>query len=148
MTALISTRELASAIWLLIVVGFGLSKKSIRQSTLEVVRALLAPKIVAVMSCMLLYAVMTVLLLRCIGFWKIVLLKDTVLWFFFSATALLIHVVTENAHERVLRRVLSQSLKVVVLVQYLANAYTFFLGVELLIQPFLALLPRQTLTTL
>ena len=136
----LTTREIATAAWVLLLSVFSLSKRTIRRSLVGVARAVLAPKILAWFGVLLLYNSGVILALRAVGVWNLVLLKDTVLWFFFVGIALGFRSATMAQDARLFSSVLKDCVKIVLVVEFLANTYTLSLGGELLLIPFLALL--------
>jgi len=80
-----------------------------------------------------------VLSLWYIGFWELALLKDTVLWFTFSGVFLIFRLVGDNENDSTFYKIVNDHLKIIVLVQFLANSYTFSLRVEIFLVPALAL---------
>ncbi len=134
-----SDREIATAIWLGALLAFALSKKTIREALINLVKTFFHWKIMTSVAYMILYAAGIIWLLYLAGFWTVSLLKDTVIWLFFGM-ALAVSFVTSRKDEKVFRRILSDSVKIIVIVEFLVNTYTFSLPIELLMVPFAALI--------
>jgi len=126
----ISNRETATGVWILIGLAFGLSHKGIRRSLVGLLRAFLADKIQKFMGVMLLYSAGVVGILAAVGFWGIALLKDTIFWFVFSGFALAFRVAMANDTGLALREALKDALRIVVVLEFLTNAYTLSLVVS------------------
>ncbi len=92
---------------------------------LNVIRALFQIQILSRLVILLSYSLLVVLLLNHIGFWNISYLKDTIFWYLFSAIALLFKFVTSDNNENLLRSVLVDSLKIIIILEFLVNSYTF-----------------------
>lgn len=134
-----SSREVAAGIWLLAGFVFALTNEKTRSSLVGVLKALFRAKILVVLASMVAYTGATVVGLSEIGFWKTFLLKDTILWFCLSGVAMVMTHVTAGTSECIFRRIARDSVQVVLVLEFLVNAYTFPLWVELLLMPFMTL---------
>lgn len=132
---LFNDREIATAIWLSVFLAFALSKKPIREALLNAVKAFFHWKILTSVVFMILYAVGIVWLLYVANLWTAALLKDTIVWFF-SGMVLAFSFLTSHDDEKVFSRIVSGSVKIVVILEFLVSTYTFSLPVELLLIPF------------
>jgi hypothetical protein len=135
-----STREIAIGIWVLLAAVWILSKPSIWPPLREVVRAALEPKLVVPFILLALYVWGIVQLLAAVHLWDSSLLKDTILWFVFSGVAIAFSAVDFSNKPASWPRIVRDQIKVVIVVEYLVNAYTFPLWVELLLVPLLVFL--------
>ena len=132
-----NSREIATAFWLLVFAAWALRKPEIRNSVAGVLRAFWHFKIVLSVSLMLCYVVVVVAFLAAVGIWKFELLKDTMVWFFAGAMSLMIRSATADDKDNILRKILTDSIKIVILLEFLVNTYTFPLLVELIVVPLL-----------
>lgn len=135
-----NNRELATLIWCGLFFGYAFTKAPIRQSLLNVLYALVHPKILLVLGLMLGYVSAIVWAFHALGGWELRMLKDTVLWFGFGAMALVFEFVSNRNHRDLFQRILTDNLKVIVVLEFLVNAHTFGLLIELLILPILILI--------
>jgi hypothetical protein len=145
--ALLNTREIASIVWLCLLFGYVLFETNARKFVVgffrDVFRAFPYPYILTLIALLILYIVGVVWALNAIGFWTHELLKETVIWFFISALALIASSIATKADTKLFETVVADNLKVIVLFQFLVDTYTFSLLVELifvLIVTFLAML--------
>ncbi len=136
----LNNREIATIIWVLIVLVFVLSKKPVRESLWEALKTFCNPKILLSVGLMIFYVAIVVAFLYAINFWNVNLLKDTIFWFCFTGMFLAINMVTSENEEHAFSKVLSSNLKVIIILLFLINSYTFPLLVELFIIPFGALI--------
>lgn len=74
-----NNREIATGIWIVVAILFGLSKKNIRQSVLKVIESFFKLKILYWLFLMASYTAGVVAALEAITFWNLNLLKDTIL---------------------------------------------------------------------
>lgn len=130
-----NNRELATAFWLLLFAVWALRKSEIRRSIGEAFRAFWRFKIVASICLMLLYVTGMVAFLVGIGMWEVGLLKDTIVWFFVGAMAMMMRFATAHAADNIFRKILTDSIKIVILLEFLVNTYTFSLVGELILVP-------------
>lgn len=135
-----NNREIAIAIWLLLIFVFALSKRTVRKSLLNVIRAFFQPKILVWVSFMLLYTIGIVAGLYAAKFWNTTLLKATVVWLCFTAILLSFNFATSKSRENVFAKIIINNVKVVIIIEFLVNTYTFSLAGELVIVPFVTLI--------
>lgn len=134
---LFNNREIASGLWLLVFAVFALRTRKVRESVGGLVRVFCHFKILVPVGLMLLYTTVVVVLLRALGLWNVTLMKDTIVWFALGAMAMMFRFGTSDDAEDILRRVVTDNIKVVVLLEFLSNTYTFSLPVELALVPLL-----------
>jgi len=132
-----NNREVATAFWLFVFAVWALRKKDIRRSTGEVLRVFWHFKIVAPVILMLLYVAGVVALLVAIGMWEVGLLKDTIVWFLVGAMAMMMRFATADDNDDIFWKILTDSIKIVILLEFLFNTYTFSLIIELILVPLL-----------
>lgn len=87
---------------------------------------------------MALYTVAIVSVLATANLWKVSLLKDTIVWFFACALVLMVRFVTSKENENIFQKVIAESITIIVILEFLANTYTFSLLTEMIIVPVLA----------
>lgn len=131
-----TTREIATIVWLTLVIILALFKHNVRSSVLKVITALFRKQIIAPIILILTYNILVVYGLYAIGFWSFALLKDTVVWFVFAAIPLMVSFITSKDSENIFHKILVDNLKALIIVEYIVGTYTFPLLVELLLLPF------------
>jgi len=141
MTDVFNNREIAMLCWLgagavLVLVP---SKRSVTKPVWGVVRALVSPWILIPTGLMALYAATCVALLAYLDLWRLPLLKDTIVWFCASALAMAMRLVTSKDDD-MFRKVVAENFRVVILLEFLVNTYTFSLPVELILVPTITIL--------
>lgn len=135
-----NNREIATAFWFLVFLAFALQKANIRKSLAAVLRASFHLKILVAICLILLYTTAAVMLLTAIGLWDLSLLKNTIVWFCVSATAMTMRFVTSDDLENIFPKVLTDTIKIVIILEFLVNTYTFSLPAKLVIMPVLTLI--------
>lgn len=110
----------------------------IRSVLINVLRAAVAPKVVAVWIVYAAWIISLILIANWFGIWLAMLTKDALVWSVTTGVALVMGL-TEAAEPGYFRRELSKVLSVVVIFEYIVNFVTFSFWIELLLQPVLAL---------
>jgi hypothetical protein len=132
---LFNNREIATIIWLLIFFTWALSKNTVRSSFYNVLKALFEKKVFLSVFCMLLYVFLMVLSFKSIGFWDTSAIKDTVLWTLGVAFIMLVNSNKVSDDEHYFRRTISDNVKLILVLEFVINLYTFSLVAELVLVP-------------
>lgn len=134
---LFTTRELATIIWVVVFIIWALFLKSTRKAIFGLLKAFLHKQIVVAFSTMFLYVAFIVYLFSQIQLWDYSLLKDTIFWFFATAFVLFMNLNKANESEHYFRKIVINNLKLVLVLIFLINFYTFPLFIELILIPVL-----------
>ena len=126
-----NNREIATAIWLAIFAIWILTKPNVRTSIAGVFRAFLNWKILLCVAAMGVYTGVIVLALYAIDFWQLAMTKDTLVWFCFTAFAMVMRFMTSREDENILKYVLLDNIKLIIFIEFLIGAYVMSLPVEL-----------------
>lgn len=135
----INNREIASAIWLAILVAFVLINKSTRDSLDAVTRTLFQPALVIPLGIAAFYATGEIYLISYMGWWSAANLKTTILWLVTFAFVTMFEVATAKSRKAGLGKITTEILSVAVLVTFIAELYSFPLIVELIALPFVTI---------
>lgn len=138
-TSVLNNRETAAVIWLMIFLVWALSKRTIRSSFLAVLKALFAKKIILLTISMFVYILLMVLAFEKVGFWDASAMKDTILWVFGVAFIMLVNSNRVVNAEHYFRKTISDSIRLVLVLEFLVNLYSFNLVSELVIVPIVSL---------
>lgn len=128
-------REKAFIVWLLIFLFWALTKKNIRISMLGVFKAIFQKKIFAMFVAMFCYVFLVVLLFSKIHIWNASLMKDTIFWIFGSAFVLLMNVNKVAQDEHYFRKILLDTLKLSLVLEFIINLYSFNFWIEMIFVP-------------
>lgn len=93
---------------------------------------------------MSIYIFLMVLAFERIGFWDITALKDTVLWIFGVAFIMFINLNNAANDAKYFRKAIIDSIKIVIVLEFVINLYSFNLVVELLFVPILGLIAMMS----
>ena len=113
-----------------------LFNRDIRKSFLDVFKkAFFDIKILSSIFFMIAYTAGIVFVLYQINSWNISLLKDTVVWFCFTAIVVCFNLVTSETDQNLFRKVIVDTIKIVIIIEFIVNTYTFSLVGELVLIP-------------
>lgn len=136
----ISNRELSIVFWLTIFLVFALLKKDVRKSSKHLISAFFQHKIIVVTLLMIVYIESIILGLVKIGFWEPSLLKDTFYWPIFVGFPLLMKTTKIGSEKKYLKSILIGSIKGVVIIEFIANFYSFSLLTEFILIPVMTII--------
>jgi hypothetical protein len=130
-----TNREIATTIWLLIFFIWALSISGVRHSIRDLLRTLFNKKIFIPLMTMLLYIAFMVIAFEKIHFWDISATKDTILWTLGSAFGMYFSLNKVAQDENYFKNVILDNLKIVLILEFVVNLYSFSLPVELIVIP-------------
>jgi len=136
---LFNNREKAMAVWLAVGLVWMFLSGRTRPALQQLLRSFFQWKILLIVLAMLLYVGLEIFCLRSVGFWDTSLLKDTILWTLGVAFVLLVNSGTPTQDEHYFRKVLLDNVKMVALLEFIVNLYTFNFWVEIILVPVLFL---------
>ena len=137
--SLFSTREIVSAIYLLIFTVFIIAKKSIRSSLLNVIKTFFCFKIQVPIFLLLLYGSIPVLIVNQFSFWKWIYIKDIIIWLIIAGLPCCLNV-SDKKEQSHFKKIVFDNLKFSVFVEFIISSFTFNIFVEFLLQPVLLFL--------
>ncbi|MHB8103531.1 MAG: hypothetical protein ACYDEF_15520 [Methanosarcina sp.] len=143
MVDIFTNRETAIIIWTAIITIYALFIKQIRASIFDVIKSALKTKIFIVVFLYLSYFSAIIYYLYYMEWWDIDNLKDTIIWFIFSGLPIGFIVATNKLERGFWKNLVLNNLKLMVLVEFIINSFTFSLVVE-----FFFIIPFITITTM
>jgi hypothetical protein len=135
---LFTSREIAIGLWLVVVLIFFLAKEKLRNALWKVVVGFFRIKVFGWVLLMTLYCTCVVAVLWLIGLWNIDLLKDSIFWLLFSGITMLFSIATSEDEIKPIRKMLKDNIKIVLIIEFISNTYTFSLLVEIVLLPIIA----------
>lgn len=138
--SIFSSREIVAASFIIIIIIFAVSHKSIRPSAISVIRAALSKQIVFPFLLMIAYACLLTFLFSLSSFWKWYYLKDIIIWVLFVGTPICFNAALKGRDAYYFRHIITDNIKLAVLVEFLISTFTFPILVEILLQFMLLLL--------
>lgn len=139
MNDILSSREIASSIWLIVVLIFIFFNPTIRASAFNVIKVATVKQIVIPFFVIFLYSLFLVVLFSKISFWEWKYLKEMAFWVTFTGIPVCFSAITNNNNHFFIS-LLKNNFKFIVIVEFLLGTFTFNIFVELLLLPFLTFL--------
>lgn len=136
----LNNREWAMLSWLAVVFILVMSISRVRSEIPTIARQAAHPKILVPFTVMTVYVAALVLVGWLAAVWNPLMLKGTVVWFVGSGLALFVNLEKVWSEPGFFRRKALSLLAPTVFVEYFINLFVFSLLVELILQPFLAML--------
>jgi hypothetical protein len=127
----LNTRETAALIWVGLVLVFALAIPSGREILVDATKLVSKPFVAILLAATTLVAVAIMAGLAWLGYWQVSMMPTTVVWFL--GTAVVATFSTEGVSE--LRRLAIRTVALTALVEFVSNAYSFPLPIELLLVP-------------
>lgn len=131
-----NNRDLVSIIFVILVFVLSMLKKEVRASIFSLLKFAFQPKIILPILLMLVYTLMVVLVFRHFQLWDISLLKDTAYWLGAAFVMLLNFEKVSNDF----KRHIADSVKWVVVLEFLAGLYVFSVWGEIILIPLVFML--------
>lgn len=132
-----NNREISILVWCLIGLMFLLTKKDIRDNIGQMIKLFFGWKLMISHLLMAGYITGIVLILSNIGLWNQSLLKDTLVWAFFGAFVVLVKSIKGSTESGFFKNEILDNIKVVAIIEFISNTYTFSLVTELILIPIL-----------
>jgi hypothetical protein len=130
-----NNREIATAIWLIIACIFLLFIGNIVTSLPNLFKAFFKTKILTPLFLMMTYTTGIVFILYQVCLWTTSLLKDTIYWFGSTGIVLASKFITSRNNVSLFKETVVDSLKIVMIIEFIINTYTFSLLGELILVP-------------
>lgn len=130
-----NNREIATAIWICIISILFSFKSEIRNSVLNSLKIFFNWKIQLSILSLIIYSSIIVSLLHSIKFWTFDFLKDSIMWFCFTGIVLSFDALTKSKDEDLFKKVIFNNIKVLIILEFIINTYTFSLIGEIIFLP-------------
>jgi hypothetical protein len=130
-----SNREIAIGVWLLVCAVFFFTKGSIRKSLAGLVKACLRPKVFGLFAVMTIYSAGVITFLHRISYWDVQMIKETILWICLVGTNLTYNSIISSNKISFFRTTLTQSITVIMVLEFIVSAHTLPLLGELILIP-------------
>lgn len=140
MMDIFSTREIVSAFYILLFFTYSICKKQTRKIWMQVVKCAMKVKLAIPFLLLILYTAIFVYFFTYLPFWDAVYLKDIVFWVIFVGVPYCYNAASDGEKDRYFFNAFKDNLKFVALMEFVTGTFTFKIGVELLLQPFITIL--------
>src|SRR5690606_1120923 len=107
---------------------------------LNVVKAFFAWKLSLIWITLALYVIATLWSLYNVGYWNYDLLKETAVWFCFTALAYTFQFQEPSDKRTIAGTILRDAISALIVIELLVDTYTFHLAIELVLVPLMVLI--------
>lgn len=130
-----NNREIAVGFWLIVFVVYISLFKKIRRTVTPIFKIFLHWKFAVQFVAICSYVLGVIAILSIANFWDVSLLKDTILWFIFTSTMMTYRFIIAERGQVPFKKTILDNLKIVLVLEFIINTYTFSLGIELALVP-------------
>lgn len=130
-----SNREKALTIWVCVLFIYILLKKEVRSSLFQALRMMFLSKLVIVFIGTIAYTALISFMLKKVGLWNILLLKDTAFWILGTAFVLLMGIDKATRDSTYFKKFALSIFALSIIIEFIVNLYTFNFWVEMLLVP-------------
>ena len=135
-----NNREIATALWFLLIFGFCLRSNAVRKSLGGLLNALFNKRLLLLFGSFFVNIVGICWILIYLNLWRTDQLVSTILWFFLSSYSLLDRATCDDIEKINIRSLCVDHLRALVVFEFLVVAYTFSLWLEFIVVPLLSIL--------
>ncbi|MBI4652124.1 hypothetical protein HY745_12795 [Candidatus Desantisbacteria bacterium] len=136
----LDNRELSTIIWFVILIIWVSKDAKVRNSIKEFIKASLKRYIIISFIFLFAYTLVSTWLLSHIGLWDISQIKNTIFWFFLVAAASFLELSNIANNDEYFKTSIKDNLKIIVVIEFILNFYTFSFIAELIFVPFLVII--------
>lgn len=133
-------REKALVAWITIIFAYCLLNKKLRSLLWDIAKIVFITKLFFAFATMTGYITVLVLILKNLGIWDISLLKGTLFWFFGTGIILFMNASKASGDPSQIKKMLLESFTLIVILEFIANLYSFHFFIELLSVPVLVMI--------
>ena len=137
---ILSSREWATIIWLLILLIYVLKNEKTKDSFLDVIKILFGKNLIKIWLVTSLYVFIITFLFSKTIIWDNLYIKDIIVWFITSGIIFCFNAASKEADEQYIWKVLKDNLKFTIVMEFIYSTFTFSFCVELLIIPIITIL--------
>lgn len=136
MSDLLNNREVAVGLWLIALIVFAASKKVVRSSFADVLKAFFTPKIIIPLLLSFTPSALVVWLLASLNHWDLSVLKETIYWVVGTGIIMFSKFNGVKDLKSLYKQTAKETLALVVILEFIIWLYIFPLWAELLFVPF------------
>lgn len=140
---ILSTREWAIAIWVMAIIAylvFSPKTNGIGEQFKGFLKAFFVRPIISTFLLMTIYVVIVVNIYSQVGIWEWHQLKNTIFWYFSIAAISLLKINSVKESPNYLKDSVINNIKLIGVIEFLTNVYTFNIFIELILVPILFIL--------
>ena len=119
MMTILSTREWATIIWVVLFFAFVLWNRECRKGIRDVIKLFFDPKLRILWEIILLYVLIITVIFFYSPLWENIYIKDITIWFLCSGFIICMNSVSNEADEKYIKNVLKDNLKLTIFLEYI-----------------------------
>ncbi len=140
MMTILSTREWATIIWVVLFFAFVLWNRECRKGIRDVIELFFDPKLRILWEIILLYVLIITVIFFYSPLWENIYIKDITIWFLCSGFIICMNSVSNEADENYIKNVLKDNLKLTIFLEFIMSTFTFNIWIELAIIPIITII--------
>ncbi len=140
MITILSTREWATIIWVVLFFAFVLWNRECRKGIRDVIKLFFGPKLRILWEIILLYVLIITVIFFYSPLWENIYIKDITIWFLCSGFIICMNSVSNEADEKYIKNVLKDNLKLTIFLEFIMSTFTFNIWIELAIIPIITII--------
>lgn len=140
MMTILSTREWATIIWVVLFFAFVLWNRECRKEIRDVIKLFFDPKLRILWEIILLYVLIITVIFFYSPLWQNIYIKDITIWFLCSGFIICMNSVSNEADEKYIKNVLKDNLKLTIFLEFIMSTFTFNIWIELAIIPIITII--------
>ena len=140
MLDIFTTGEIASGIYLILIIIFVFWNANIRPAVLNLLKVIFTSKLIIPFCFIIFYAGLFIYFVSYFKFWNYKYIKDIAIWVIFIGIPLCYKAIDKNIDEHYFSNTIINNFKFIVLVEFFTSSFTFSLWIELLLQMILFVL--------
>ena len=130
-----NNREISIGFWSLIFFIWCLSKKEIRHSILDVIKIVFSKWIIIIFVLSTTYIGIVIFLLYKLKFWNIFMLKDSIIWYIFVSSSMIMKGMLSKKEEKFFRNEIIECFSLTLMFDLVINTFDFGLLIEIIVFP-------------
>lgn len=147
MMTILSTREWATIIWVVLFFAFVLWNRECRKEIRDVIKLFFDPKLRILWEIILLYVLIITVIFFCSPLWENIYIKDSIIWFLCFGFIICMNSVSNEADEKYIKNVLKDNLKLTIFLEFIMSTFTFNIWIELAIIPIITIITVMNVMT-
>lgn len=140
-----NSRDEALLLWIAVALLWLLSKESTRKPLFNLSKAFLNWKVLLIFLLMITHVGIELAAFNKINLVDKCLIKDVIFWLFGSAFIILININKVNSDKKFFRKMIIDNLKLIVVVEFIINFYTFNFFIEIVLVPLIFFLMAMSI---
>ncbi|MEG1009276.1 MAG: hypothetical protein RSF67_05630, partial [Clostridia bacterium] len=133
--SIFTTREIATFVWIIILLIIFLINKKLRKSLSIVIKLFMGKKLRIIWILLLALVCVITYVFYKLPIWNYIYLKDIIFWYLFSGIYITMNAVDNKSDEKYIKNVLRDNIKFIIVLEFILSTFTFNIYIELLLIP-------------